>query len=174
MTATKQPHLLGRRLTAVHYDLLAWDAEPSVDSTVDEVAMAVLLTFDTSRLLLRWDLRPPVEQLVVLSNEPDEPKPLTRRADVSRRWTAFLGAKLIGASWADQETTDGLQPWAITLAFEGAGELVIALGELLDGIPTYLPDSLIVTASRDVALSYRPPASLTPAWTSPAAPNCKR
>ncbi|WP_432880555.1 hypothetical protein ACQPYH_35480 [Kribbella sp. CA-245084] len=136
--------------------------------------MAVLLTFDASHALLRWDLRPPVEQLVVLSNEPDEPRPLTRRVDVSRRWTAFLGAQLIGASWADQETTDGLQPWAITLAFEGTGDLVIALGELVNGIPTYLPDSLIVTSSRDVALCYRPPASLTPSWTNPAGPDSKR
>lgn len=61
---------------------------------------------------------------------------------------------------------------AVTLAFAEVGELVVALGEVVDGSPSYLPDSLIVTGSRDAALSYRPSAALTPAWTSnPAIPD---
>ncbi|MFD3403742.1 hypothetical protein ACFWUU_23865 [Kribbella sp. NPDC058693] len=101
----------------------------------------------------------------------DDPGPLKRRLDVSRRWSAFLGAQVVGIYWTEQETTDGFQPWAVTLDFEGVGELVIALGELVDGVPTYLPDSLIVTASQDVARSYKPPASPTPAWTNPGGPD---
>lgn len=170
MTAVDQVHLLGSRLTGVHYDLLEWEAEVPVDSALDEVPKAVLLAFDRLDVLLRWELRPPIEQLLMLSNQDAQPGPLFRRVDVSRRWVAFLGAQVVGASWAEQETCDGLQPWAVTISFDGARELVVALGELVDGVPTYLPDSLIVTASREVALSYWPPASPTPAWTSPGVP----
>ena len=90
---------------------------------------------------------------------------LVHRFDVSERWQGLLGARLIGASWSDHETGDGVQPWAVTLEFD-IGELVVALGEVIDGRPSYLPDSLVVTANRRLALDYRPPAALTPAWTS--------
>lgn len=158
--------VLGSRLQGVKYDLLEWQDEPSPTSIVDTVPKAVILEFDETSVLLRWDLRPPSEQLLFLSSEGVTPGPLVRRVDVSQRWGAFLGARLVAASWAQQETGDGLQPWAVTLAFADAGELVLALGEVVDGSLSYIPDSLIVTASRDAALSYQPPAALTPAWTA--------
>jgi len=170
MTAVDMSHLLGRRLAGVHYDVLSWEDEPLASSAVDQVPMAVTLSFDRLRVQLRWDLRPPIERLVILTDVA-EPGPLTRRIDVSRRWGAFLGSQLVAASWAEQETADGYQPWAVTFAFENVGELVVALGELVDGTPTYLPDSLIVTASREAAVSYQPVASATPAWTRPGTPD---
>lgn len=166
MTTVADLQLLGRPLRGIQYDLLEWEEEPDAAATVDAVPKAVVLKFGELNVLLTWDLRPPTEQLVMLTAEPSQPSPLTRRVDVSERWGTFLGAKLVGTSWAQQETGDGLQPWAVTLAFAGAGELVVALGEVVDGSPSYIPDSLIVTASRDAALSYRPPATLAPAWTT--------
>lgn len=166
MTSVTERQLLGSGLQGVKYDLLEWEDEPDPRSIVDTVPKAVILEFDETSVLLRWDLRPPTEQLVLLSGEGSVPGPLVRRVDVSERWGAFLGAKLVAASWAQQETGDGLQPWAVTLAFADVGELVVALGEVVDGSLSYIPDSLIMTGSRDVALSYQPPAALTPAWTA--------
>jgi hypothetical protein len=169
MTGVAEAELLGRRLTAVQYEIFEWEDEPVPTSIVDAVPKAVILTFEGLTVLLRWDLRPPTEQLVLLKDGRSIAGRLTQRVDVSRRWGAFLNAKLVAASWASQETGDGIQPWAVTLAFAGAGELVVALGEVVNGCLSYIPDSLIVTASRDVGLSYRPPAALAPAWTSNAA-----
>lgn len=162
--------LVGGHLTRVYYDLFVWNAAPHDDSILDEVPLAVILGFDTQDVILRWDLRPPVEQLVSLKVEESVPGPSIRHIDVSGRWSPFLGSQLIGVSWAEQETSDGFQPWAVTLMFGVVGELVIALGELMNGVPTYIPDSLIVTASRRAALSYQPTASPTPAWTKPNSP----
>lgn len=167
MTAIDKSDLLGSRLAGVHYDLLEWEDEPAARSILDQVSKGVILAFDTLSVLLRWDLRPPVERLVMVSNENRQAGPLTRRVDVSLRWKELLGSQVVGVSWSEQETSDGLQPWAVTFALADAGELVVALGELVNGIPAYLPDSLIVTASREAGLSYMPSASLMPAWTDP-------
>lgn len=168
MTFVAELQVLGRRLLGVKYDLLEWEDEPDPTCIVDTVPKAVILDFDVGSFLLRWDLRPPTEQLVILGSQGSSPGPLFRRVDVSKRWSAFLGAKLVAASWAQQLTAGGLQPWAITLAFADVGELVVALGEVVDGSLSYLPDSLIITSSRHAALSYHPRAALTPAWTAPS------
>jgi hypothetical protein len=168
MMAIVQRQILGSRLRAVKYDLLEWEGLPDPTSSVDAIAMAVILQLDEMSVLLRWDLHPPTERLVIVSGEHSQLAPLVRRVDVSERWGAFLGAKVVAASWAQQETGDGLQPWAVTFSFADVGELVVALGEVVDGSPSYIPDSLIMTASQDAALSYRPLAALTPAWTADA------
>jgi len=167
MTPTNvvEADLLGRRLTGVRYDMFAWDDLPTAESSVDAVPMAVILSFNGLNICLRWNLEPPSEQLVMLTETDLSSGPLVRRVDVSERWHDLLNAQLVRASWAEHETGEGVQPWAVTFDFARAGGLVVALGELIDGLPSYLPDSLLVTADRDVALRYRPPGALTPAWT---------
>lgn len=44
-------------------------------------------------------------------------------------------------------------PWAINLRFASGANLVIGLGDLLDGQPTYMPDTLLVIGSREAAVS---------------------
>jgi hypothetical protein len=160
-----EDEVVGRRLRGVKYDVLEWEESPALTSIVDTIPKAVILEFAELGVLVTWDLDPPSEQLVMRRSEGSTPGPLARRIDVSMRWKAFLGAEVVSASWAQHETGDGLQPWAVTLMFAGVGELVVALGETVDGDPSYIPDSLIMTASRDVALSYQPRAALTSAWT---------
>lgn len=53
----------------------------------------------------------------------------------------------------------------MNLRFASGAHLVIALGELLDDEPRYIPDSLLVTGSRGVAVSFSPPAALGTAWS---------
>ena len=166
MVAFDPLSLVGQALRSIHYDLLAWEPMPSEASAVDEVSMGVLLGVEEFQVMLRWELRPPVERLAAFDGRRLAPAPLARRFDVSARWAAFIGARISDVSWSEQLTEGGLQPWAVTLAFAEAGELVVALGEVVDGHLSYIPDAMVVTARREVASAYRPPASRTPAWTS--------
>jgi len=170
MTAIEEAgleHLRGNRLTGVQYDLFEWESVPLPTSVFDAVPKAVILSLNDESVILQWDLEPPIERLIAGRLERDQPAPLVRRVDVSGRWHAFIGAQLVGVSWADHSTSEGLYPWAVTLGFGDVGELVVALGELIGGSPTYIPDSLLVTGSREAARAYRPPAALMPAWTDP-------
>jgi len=167
MTSTIMSRVLGTRLKGVGYDLFEWEEVPSAKAFADVVPMAILLEFDETSALLKWDLDPPSEQLTILWDEIPLPGPLIRRVDVSKRWGPFLDETLLTATWAQHETGDGWQPWAVTLAFSNGSELVVALGEMIGGSPSYLPDSLIITASREISRSYQPKAALTPAWTAP-------
>lgn len=56
--------------------------------------------------------------------------------------------------------------WSVAFKTDAGGEVCVALGELRDGTPHYLPDSLVVLPSVDGADSYHPPASTTSAWGS--------
>lgn len=164
MTEILDTHLVGRCLVSLRYEVLDWEVQPDASAKIDAVAMAVIMDFEGCSVAFRWDLRPPTEQLVVVASESVGVGRRARRIDVSRRWSTFVGAELVAARWSYHETGEGLQPWAVTLSFAGVGDLVVALGELVAGSPSYLPDSLIITASEDLAREYQPRAALEPAW----------
>lgn len=52
----------------------------------------------------------------------------------------------------------------MNLRFASGRHLAIALGELLPGGISYIPDCLLVTSSREIAQSLAPPAALGTAW----------
>lgn len=168
MTLELHSSIVGRRLTGLFYDLFNWSPLPSRSSAVDAVPMGVILRFENSEsATFRWVLHPPVERLALVRSEDYPPGPLVRRVEVSSRWSQFVGTEATDLSWSQQRIGDDLLPWAATLAFGSAGELVVALGELAGGEPSYLPDSLLVTASHLSAASYWPSAALSAAWTPP-------
>jgi hypothetical protein len=123
------------------------------------------LDFGVVKVQIRWDLRPPVERLAVERQAPWQEVPLTSILDVSGRWRPLLGRRLLTYRFGLQDVESGQERWALLLAFEGGSKLLVALGELVEGCPTYLPDSLIVTADPDVALAYAPIASLGSVWS---------
>lgn len=158
--------LLGARLQKISYYLFEWEEPPQPGQDVDEATMGVALSFDRLEVALTWRLEPPnIERLEIHEPHRMSDAPLIREVDVSARWSNLIGMRVIAASWALHETNDGMQPWALTFAFEGSDGLLVALGEIVDGHPTYLPDSLVVTSSRDVGLSYRPSSSACAAWS---------
>jgi hypothetical protein len=53
--------------------------------------------------------------------------------------------------------------WALTLLFEDAEPVSVALGELVCGAPSYLPDSLVVLVGQEVAQDFRM-VGRTSAW----------
>lgn len=60
--------------------------------------------------------------------------------------------------------TQGDCLWALALTFRNAASVAVALGELVDDVPSYLPDSLVVLFGQEVAESYRISSSPTSAW----------
>jgi len=158
----------GAVLKGIWYELLSWELDPTPSASVDAVAMAVILDFaGATPVRFHWDLRPPVERLATGPRESGGPSPDVRCVDVSARWGRLIGLALDGYTLSFQDTDGGLAPWACRLHFrEGDAHLVVALGEKLADEVTYIPDSLIVTDSRSVAVRYRPPAARSSAWGS--------
>lgn len=91
---------------------------------------------------------------------PGEPTPWSRWHDASDRWPAQVGATLTDVSWAKQFGSGGVVPWACRMSFSSGTDLVVALGECDPNGPAYMPDSLVVIGSTDVASRFRPPSAL--------------
>lgn len=98
--------------------------------------------------------------------EPGDPTAETRVEDVTDRWSEFRGNAVRRLDFALQDVGSGPEPYGCRLHFESELNLVIALGELDEGSITYIPDSLIVTSSRDRAAQYHPPAAWDNTWGS--------
>ncbi len=155
----------GRTLVGITYLGFPWDSMPSDAESVDAVNRAIVLDFGDVRLAVRWDLRPPVERLIVESFDASAAAaPLTTSRDVSHRWQSILGSSLTSHAWGWHEVESGREIWAVALRFSNAQTLIIALGELVEGVPTYLPDSLVVTATERIAKAYKPRAATNSLW----------
>ncbi len=85
-----------------------------------------------------------------------DPSPKVTITDVSERWRGLIGERLTACTFSHSDPPSDLR-WAMNLHFASGANLVIALGELLDGQPSYMPDTLLVIGSRETAESYSPP-----------------
>jgi|GEM_PF-6648966 len=128
--------------------------------------MAVVLLFeDLEPYVLSWRVWQPLECLTTLPREEGYEPDGMPVVDASERWAHLLGAEVVDQRVGMQETNWGVQPWSTRLDFSNGHSLVVCLGELsFDGDPTYLPDSLLVTDSRELAMAYRPLATFGSAW----------
>ncbi len=165
MTYELLDRAIGHGLSAIRYVTLPWEQEPARGAIVDAVSRAILLEFGTLRSQVRWTLEPPVERLTVEAPSPWHTLPLSKVVDVSDRWAGLIGTRLLRHDIGFQEVESGREPWALLLHFEDARRLLIALGELDDGVPRYLPDSLVVTEDASIAMHYVPGASEGSLWT---------
>ena len=164
MTNDSLDQAVGLMLRRISYVGLPWDQEPKDSSLVDVVSRAVLLDFGLTSLQIGWYLRPPIERLAVAQQESWEGASLTTVHDVSGRWRRLIGKQLRAYRFGMQDVESGLEPWAVLLEFGGDVKLFVALGEMTAGHPTYLHDSLVVTAEPDIARAYIPIASMSSAW----------
>lgn len=164
MTFASLASALGQRLVRIDYVMLPWETEIRGKAAIDAVSRAVILTFEKTQLQVRWKLQPPVEKIVVEPADGWRGIPLAAIVSANARWSDFLGLKLCDYRTTYQHVESGREPWAFLLNFDGGLRLLIALGELNNGGPTYLPDSLVVTADALVATAYKPPASEGPPW----------
>jgi hypothetical protein len=154
---------LGSSLRSISYVSLPGDDVDDGDA-IDSVGIGVLFRFDDAgHSAIYWRVQDGASFLEAGANTPANK--FSREIDVSNRWRSIMGSPLKFMYLAHHETEYGLQVWAVRLEFQESKSLVIALGDKsLEGVPEYSADNLIVTASREVASSYRPLAAAEPAW----------
>jgi hypothetical protein len=81
-------------------------------------------------------------------------------------WQARIGVTIesVGVSRHTQGDGCGESIWAFRVNLANSDSFVIALGEVRDGIPVYLPDSIVVLFARDAAKALSHRGSLASAW----------
>ncbi|MFI5523560.1 hypothetical protein [Streptomyces platensis] len=133
--------------------------------------MAVELVMDSgAALVLSWAMDGVKEGLAIEFRSPGEadvnlpgdPVDVSDHVD----WERFLGVSIAGISPAWHVPNEGCpeMPWAYRFEFSNESSLVIALGEAeADGF-TYMPDALVVIFEKDLAVSYKIPASGTSSY----------
>ncbi|MDT0457239.1 hypothetical protein RM550_16075 [Streptomyces sp. DSM 41527] len=136
-----------------------------------EVDMAVELVMDSGvALVLSWAMDGVNEGLAIELRSPGEADvDLPGDAvDVSDHvdWERFLGASIASISPAWHVPNEGCpeMPWAYRFEFSNESSLVIALGEAEGGGFTYMPDALVVIFDKNLAVTYKIPASGTSSY----------
>jgi len=145
---------VGQELQKVKYELFDWEEQPSSVALVDDIATAVCLQWgDLSEVRITW--RNPSYWEEEGLDFGGTQKKGTESVDVSARWKPLIGATLdrVTPLYSNAFTH---RTWAIRLEFGNGTNLIIALGALKEGIPSYMPDNLIVTASEIIARAYWP------------------
>jgi len=193
ITELIRPAPLDMPLKQIVYETFEWDELSANNDGFDSVSMSVSFVFEQAEpFTLSWRMWEPFECLTTLEMwQGSERDPFTRAwrelvvtaqpnnlsqsgeasiqhefKDVSRKWANMLGARITGQYLAMGETGWGaIQPWSCRLEFDNGRSIVVCLGEILEnGAPSYLPDSLLVTGSREKAMAYRPPGARASAW----------
>lgn len=162
--------LRGQRLNSVRYVVLPESPEPRMfpSESWDEVEYAVELAFDGMSIVIYWLMENEIECLSVRSRSVADVIPAhSKTIDMSARpgWDACVGEELISVRISQHRPVPAQDClWALALIFRNAASVAVALGEIVDDIPSYLPDSLIVIFGQEAAESYRISGSRTSAW----------
>ena len=86
----------GIELTGVCYELLRWEAGPSLGALVD-ASMSVILRFGNSvNIRFHWAVGNGSERLTIARWHEGDYLPQTRMEDVSDRWQVIMGARVVG------------------------------------------------------------------------------
>jgi hypothetical protein len=157
---------VGSRIVDVRYLLLAGAQWPDgrVVGLVHEVDHGVeLVMADGSVLALHWEMQGWCHFLAIVPMSVSGslgPEGLIDALSVSEapEWVGILGRTIHGVevAWHISSTGAGCprSVWAVRIDLDGGSSFVIALGEIQEGAPTYLPDSIVVIFDKDVAASY--------------------
>ncbi|MEA5358628.1 hypothetical protein VA596_03700 [Amycolatopsis sp., V23-08] len=150
--------LRGRKLAGARY---LGGANPAT-GPVREVAHGVALDFaGGGGLLARWERAGERESLVL-----GDPEPAGDQVDVSAtpEWQPLLGRTIehVGVAW--HEAGEHADRCAVRLEFDDGSSVVLALGEIRDGVATYAPTSVVVFFDADLARAYDPAGDGTSAW----------
>ena len=162
--------VVGRSMSRVCYWVLQ-PAPPLADLDVDRVheVDSIEIGLDSGEVVrIRWAMAGSDEGLALeVDPDPLEAPGLEMiEVGTSSRWSAMLGhpvTQMRGAWHVSTENGEELL-WAVSFRDAAGGELTVALGEVQDGVASYLPDSLVVLFSSAEAGEYEPLASRTSAW----------
>jgi hypothetical protein len=165
--------VVGSRIVGVRYLVPVGTRWPDgrEDGPVHEVDQGVeLVLADGSALSVQWLMQGEDEFLSIapMSNSGVRAGTLLDAFDVSEapEWTGILGRTVngIGAAWHVPNAGRPRSVWALRINLDGGSSFVIALGEVREGNPAYLPDSMVVLFNREDAEAYRIGGSATSAW----------
>jgi hypothetical protein len=117
-------------------------------------------------LSLRWEMQGENEFLAVETSSLRGS--LIDVIDVSDvpEWSSIVGQTIRGLGIARHaaNTDCPSSVWAIRFDVGNGSSFVIALGEIREDVPAYLPDAVLVLFEKEDAESYRTTASPTSAW----------
>lgn len=166
--------VIGAQVVGVRYLVPGGAQWPDgrADGFVHEIDHGVeLMLSDDHVLCMQWQMDGENEYLRVSLRSPTHEtsdNTLIDAIDVSSapEWTSLLGGSIssIRISWHIANTGCPRSVWAIRFDVETGASFVVALGEVRDGVPTYLPDSVLVIFDREDAETYRTAGSSTSAW----------
>lgn len=165
--------VMGQRIEAVTYRMpggVRWSDEYRHEG-VHEVDMGVALSLSNqARLDIDWAMDGFTEGLAleVFQGEDHESDHL-ESIDVSMlpEWGPYLGGAIRGVYFskfvADERAAT--TAWSVKLELDDGTEFAIALGELVDGEPQYMPDNLVVITNPSIGRAYRVVGSDQSAWS---------
>ncbi|MEV6646135.1 hypothetical protein [Amycolatopsis sp. NPDC051371] len=160
--------LLGRRLSGVRYLVPAGASAAGEveEGPVQEVAHGVVFAFEDGHVLFaQWQMDGEDEFLLLGSGDGGL---LVDAVEVGElpEWRPLLGRKIVRVGTARHVPWEGrpLVLWALRIEFEGDLSVVVALGEIRQGVAAYLPTSVVVLFDADQARAYVVPSSETSAW----------
>ena len=165
--------VVGSRIVEVRYLVPAGVQWPDGrgDGLVHEVDHGVeLVMADGSVLALHWEMRGEDEFLAIVpmsvSGFWTEGQIEALSFSDAPEWMGILGRTVtgVGVAWHIPNAGCPRSVWAIRIDLVGGSSFVIALGEVREGTPAYLPDSIVVLFDRHDAESYWITGSDTSAW----------
>lgn len=170
--------VIGAQIVGVRYlvsEGMGWPGGRA-DGFVHEVDHGVEITLSGDRVLvLRWEMLGENEfldpSLHLLPREQVSDS-MIDAIDVSAtpEWAPLIGHTIssVRASWHISNTGCPKSIWAVRFDTAENSSFVIALGEIRDGVPAYLPDAVLVFFDRDDAEAYKTGGSATSAWDGAA------
>ncbi|MEY9965483.1 hypothetical protein ABIA33_003525 [Streptacidiphilus sp. MAP12-16] len=165
--------VVGSRISSVSYLVPSGAQWPDgrEGGLVHEVDHGVELALANGRrLALRWEMEGENEFLGVSSASLGDGSSgsLIDSVDVSDlpEWSSIIGLTIrgIGVAWHIANLGCPNSVWALRFDLEDGPSFVIALGEIRDDAPAYLPDAVLVLFEKEVAELYQMASSTTSAW----------
>jgi hypothetical protein len=164
--------LMGGRMQSVVYKTSSNgvdNRDQRADLDVHEVDHAVVISTESASVVLEWCLRNYDEFLnIVGAPEAGVAAAVTDTVDATGfpQWADLRESPVTGFGVATQPAAeDGSElPWALRIDTANGDSVVVALGELRDGIPAYQPDSLLVLFRPELAQSFQIMGSSESAW----------
>ncbi|WP_152471615.1 hypothetical protein [Nocardiopsis gilva] len=136
-----------------------------------EVDVAICLVFSSGKTLYFTWVVDGLNEALALNLRDDFPSVQQRSDDYINvteafGWRGFIGRSVNQSSVARHVPNEGCSevPWAVRLGFAGGKSVVIALGEIVEGRISYIPDALLVIFDMDAARGYRVPSSVCSAY----------
>jgi hypothetical protein len=163
--------MIGHRIRRISYKMSDFPGTGIAEDTaslVHEVDHAVVISIERSSIIMEWSIHNYDEFLHVTSDLGESKSAgVTCLVDVGDlpAWHRFQESEISGFGVATHESEDTSDlVWALRIDVAAGASVVIALGQLRQGIPAYQPDNLLVIFRPEVAQSLQVLDAPESAW----------